>query len=92
MKITDYKILPKRNGKVDSAFRDNWKPVKFCTNYYDISIDSKKSKIYQYSFALPQDIPQDSGLYSHALASIKKTLREKVGYIAVSKQVVWGTI
>ena len=30
---------------------------------------------YQYSFSLPEEIPQDSSVYPRAIASIKKTLR-----------------
>lgn len=70
----DYKILPKRNGRSDGSFSKLY-PIKFFTNYYDIAIDSNKSKIYQYSFALPPEIPQDSGLYQKAIYSIKKSLR-----------------
>jgi hypothetical protein len=51
--------LPKRNGKSDGSFK-KLNPVKFFTNYYDISIGADQSKIYQYDFALPKEVPQDS--------------------------------
>lgn len=49
----DYKILPKRNGRSDGSI-SQLHPIKFFTNYYEISIDASKSKIYQYSFSLPE--------------------------------------
>lgn len=88
----DYKIMPKRNGKTDGSFR-NLNPIKFFTNYYDISLDSKTSRIYQYSFSLPPEIPQDSTLYNKAIYSIKRSmLKEKIGYLAHSGQIIWGNI
>lgn len=87
----EYQLLPKRNGKSDGSFK-KLASLKFFTNYYDISINTAKSKIYQYSFALPEDIPQDSDLYFKSINSIKKTLKERIGYIAHSGQMIWGSI
>jgi len=67
-------------------------PTKFFTNFYEISIDNNKSKIYQYSFALPEEIPQDSTLYSKSIYSIRRSLKDKIGYLAHSGQMIWGTI
>ena len=72
---TDLALLPKRNGKTDGSFRRNLQPISFFTNYYGIECDPKKTAIYQYSFSLPEEIPQDSSVYPRAIASIKKTLR-----------------
>lgn len=49
----DLKILPKRNGQTDGSFK-NLSPIQFFTNYYDINLDIKKSKLHQYSFSLPE--------------------------------------
>lgn len=87
----DYQLMPKRNGKSDGSFK-NVKSVKFFTNYYEITTDPDKSKIYQYSFALPENIPQDSALYKRAIPSIRKLLKEKIGYLAHSGQMIWGTL
>lgn len=46
----DYTILPKRNGKVDKTLTNK---TKFFTNFYEISLNPKSTKIFQYSFALP---------------------------------------
>lgn len=70
----DYAILPKRNGRSDGSLR-NLAAIKFYTNYYDISIEGKKSIVYQYSFELPQEIPQDSELYDKAIMSIRRLLK-----------------
>ena len=86
----EYQLLPKRNGKTDGSFK-KLTPIKFYTNYYDIALRADKSTIYQYSFALPEDIPQDSELYHKSIFCIKKTLIEKIGYIAHSGQMIWGT-
>ncbi len=86
-----YQLLPKRNGKTDGSFK-KLNPVKFVTNYYDIGINTDKSKIYQYSFALPEDVPQDSEIYHKSICSIKKILRERIGYIAHSGQMIWGSL
>jgi len=87
--IADYAILPKRNGKSDGSLR-NQGTTKFFTNYYDISIEGKKSTIYQYSFELPAEIPQDSQLYDKAIMSIKRLLKEKIDYLAHKGQMIWG--
>lgn len=86
----DYQLMPKRNGKSDGSFK-KLNAIKFFTNYYDIGL-SDKSKLYQYSFALPEDIPQDSALYRRAIPSIKGILKEKIGYIAHSGQILWGSL
>lgn len=86
----EYQLLPKRNGKSDGSFK-KLNTIKFYTNYYDISFSPEKTKIYQYSFALPEDIPQDSELYQKSICCVKKTLKEKLGYIAHSGQMIWGT-
>lgn len=49
----NYDILPKRNGKSDGSFK-NMNSIKFFTNYFEIALNVKKSKIYQYSFSLPE--------------------------------------
>lgn len=49
----DYQLMPKRNGKSDGSFK-KLNSIKFFTNYYEIALASDKSKIYQYSFALPE--------------------------------------
>lgn len=85
----DYTILPKRNGKSDGTFK-NLQPVKFFTNYYDIEIDQKRSLIYQYSFSLDEEIPKDSSIYQYSINSIKKNLRERIGYLIHSGQMIWG--
>jgi hypothetical protein len=87
----DYKILPKRNGQTDGSFK-SLNTTKFFTNFYEISIDNTKSKIYQYSFALPEEIPQDSQLYSKSIYSIKRSLKDKIGYLGHSGQMIWGTV
>lgn len=69
----DYRVMPKRNGKSDDSFK-KLNLIKFFTNYYDIGFDNKKSIIYQYSFALPEDIPQDSKLYERAIMSIRRNI------------------
>lgn len=86
----DYQLMPKRNGKSDGSFK-KLNSIKFFTNYYEIALASDKSKIYQYSFALPEEIPQDSALYRKAIPSIKLILKQKIGYIAHSGQIIWGT-
>ena len=86
----DYTILPKRNGRTDGSFKNNPK-CKFFSNYYDISVDPKKSKIYQYSFALPEDIPQDSELYDKSIRSLRKFLKDEYGYLNHKGQMFWGT-
>lgn len=86
----EYQLLPKRNGKSDGSFK-KLNPIKFYTNYYEIAISTDKTKIFQYSFALPEDIPQDSEVYGKAISSVKKTLKEKLGYVAHSGQMIWGT-
>lgn len=36
-------------------------------------------------------MPQDSELYHKSICSIKRALRDKLGYIAHSGQIIWGT-
>ena len=87
----NYKILPKRNGKSDGSFK-RMRPINFYTNFYNIDIDTRKSTIYQYSFSLPEDIPHDSEIYQCAINSIKKTLKDKIGYLAHTGQMIWGKL
>ena len=86
----DYDILPKRKGKSDGSFAKVPK-CKFFTNYFEVSLDPAKQKIYQYSCALPEHIPHDSVLYSKAMNSVKKSLKEEFGYLAHKGQMFWGT-
>lgn len=87
----DYQILPKRNGRSDGSYKNNTKP-KFFTNYFNIDIDPKRSKIYQFAFTLPEEVPQDSSLYHESIKSIKKFLIKELGYLAHKGQMFWGTI
>lgn len=87
----NYEILPKRNGKSDNSFK-NMGTTKFFTNYFDIGINVKKSRIFQYSFSLPENIPADSEVYGKCIRSNKKILKDKIGYIAYSGQTLWGTV
>ena len=58
-----------------------------------MELDPKKSIVYQYSFSLPEDIPQNSPLYNKAIFSLKRSiLKDKIGYLAHSGQIIWGTI
>lgn len=85
----DYKILPKRNGKTDGSF-NNIAKCKFFTNYFNIQIDPKKQKIYQFDFKLPEEVPQNSNLYHEAIKSIKKFLKEEYSYLVHKGQMFWG--
>ena len=55
----EYNILPKRNGRTDGSFKNNTK-CRFFTNYFEIDYQSCGSRIYQYDFSLPPEVPQDS--------------------------------
>ena len=70
----DYQILPRRAGKSDGSYK-NIKKCKYFTNYFHVEIDQKKSRIYQYSFLLPEDIPQDSSIYHEAIRNSKNYLK-----------------
>ena len=50
--IADYQLLPRRrNSNSDGSFK-KLPAAKFFTNFYEIDIDQKKNKVYQYSFQL----------------------------------------
>lgn len=85
----DYQILPKRNGKSDDSFK-KLPSMDFYTNYFTFSLKEKQSKLYQYSFSL-DEIPADSNLYNRAIKNAAKILRERIGMVAHSKQMLWGT-
>ena len=70
----EYQLLPKRNGKSDGSFK-KLQTIKYYTNYFDISLNTNKSQIYQYSFTLPETIPQDSEVYGKSISFAKKTLK-----------------
>ena len=70
----EYQLLPKRNGKSDGSFK-KLQTIKYYTNYFDISLNTNKSQIYQYSFTLPETIPQDSEVYGKSIGFAKKTLK-----------------
>lgn len=86
----DYSIFPKRNGRSDGSSK-NWAKAKFFTNYYQIEIDPKRSTLHQYSFLLPEEVPQDSHLYHKAVRNISKLLKEECGYLSHKGQMFWGT-
>lgn len=90
MEAAQYDILPKRKGKTDGSFK-NLSKINFFTNYYEIQINTKKSQLYQYSFSLPENIPADSGVYSKCIRNNKDILKQKIGIIAHSGQILWGT-
>ena len=52
----EYQLMPKRSTKTDGSF-NAMKKVNFFTNYYDIIIGKKNTKLYQYCFTLPEHIP-----------------------------------
>lgn len=86
----EYKTLPKRNGRSDGSY-NNIAKAKFFTNYFNIEIDPKKQKIYQYDFKLPEEVPQNSNIYHEAVKSIKKFLKDEYGYLVHKGQMFWGT-
>ena len=87
--LPEYTILPKRNGQSDGS-RKKWTTKRFFSNYYEIQINQKKSKLYQYDFKLPEEIPQDSDLYEKGLRSVKKFLKDEFGFVAHKGQQFWG--
>lgn len=68
----DYQLLPRRNNDHSDGSSKKWINAKFFSNYYEVEIDKKRNKIYQYSFQLPDEVPDDSGLYRNSVKSIKK--------------------
>lgn len=55
MQAEQYQILPKRTQHTDKSFT-KLETIKFYTNLYEIGIDEKTSKIYQFDFSLPNEI------------------------------------
>lgn len=41
---------------------------------------------------MPENIPADSGVYNRSIRSSKAILKEKIGYIAHSGQILWGAL
>jgi hypothetical protein len=52
----EYQLMPKRSTKTDGSF-NTLRKINFFTNYYDINIGKKGTKLYQFSIQLPQHIP-----------------------------------
>lgn len=89
--MEDYTILPKRNGRSDGSFK-KLNVMKYFTNYYEVALNSQKTKIYQYDIKLPEEVPQDSELYNRAVVSVKKLLRNQIKYLCHKGQMIWGTM
>lgn len=88
----DYQLLPKRRNSNSDGSSKRWMQTKFFTNYYEVDIDKRRNKIYQYSFQLPEEIPDDSQLYFFAARSIRPKLKEKIGLLNYKGKMLYGSI
>jgi hypothetical protein len=85
----DYNLFPKRHEKKDGSF-EKWGRCQFFTNLYEVEIDPRRNKFYQYSATI-EEVPKDSAdVYFRAIKSIKPQLQEKLGYMTSKGQMIWG--
>ena len=63
--------------------------MEFFTNYYNVQIDLKKLKLYQY--VLESDVPADSTeiLYK-MIRSISGQLKDRIGFVSFRGNMLWG--
>jgi hypothetical protein len=80
---SDYTTLQKRTkSRSDGSFKG--KPLEnFCSNYFDLEINPKKSIVYQYDYKLEEGstvIEKGSQLYYKVVKQLKQDLKDTLGF------------